>query len=112
MHYGIIASGDIEIQCGKEREKAKRALGALCFEREAAGLMDNFPCLVIRGISDYADSHKSRCWQGYAAATAAAFAKELLEYTPVQEVHENATIVEVMKDSKSMPPLLMLTGPS
>jgi nucleoside phosphorylase len=112
VHYGKIASGNVEIECRKEREKAKRALGALCFEREAAGLMDNFPCLVIRGISDYANSHKSRRWQGFAAATAAAFAKELLEYTPVQEVQEMATIVEVLKDGKSMPLLLMLTRPS
>ncbi len=112
VHYGIIASGDIEIECGKERDKAKRALGAICFEREAAGLMDNFPCLVIRGICDYADTHKSRSWQGFAAATAAAFAKELLEYTPQQEVQEMATIVEVMKDGKSMPRLRWLTTPS
>jgi hypothetical protein len=45
---------------------------------EAAGLMDNFPCLVIRGVSDYSDSHKNKDWQGYAAATAASYAKELL----------------------------------
>ncbi|PYH86801.1 hypothetical protein BO82DRAFT_51751 [Aspergillus uvarum CBS 121591] len=45
---------------------------------EAAGLMDKFPCLVIRGIPYYADSHKNKQWQGYAAATAAAYAKELL----------------------------------
>ena len=45
---------------------------------EAAGLMDNFPCILIRGISDYADSHKRDQWQGYAAATAAAYAKEFL----------------------------------
>ncbi|KAE9574809.1 hypothetical protein CGMCC3_g9329 [Colletotrichum fructicola] len=45
---------------------------------EAAGLMDTFPCIVIRGICDYSDSHKNKAWQGYAAATAAAYARELL----------------------------------
>ncbi len=105
VHYGMIASGDQEIECGIMRDLAKQALGALCFEREVAGLMDNFPCLVIRGICDYADTHKSVCWQSYAAATAAAFAKELLEYTPPQEIEEMATIVEVMKDGKSLSPL-------
>jgi nucleoside phosphorylase len=40
--------------------------------------MDSFPCLVIRGICDYADSHKNKIWQPYAAATAASYAKELL----------------------------------
>jgi hypothetical protein len=38
--------------------------GVLCFE------MDSFPCLVIRGTFDYADSHKNKNWQPYAAATA------------------------------------------
>jgi hypothetical protein len=41
-------------------------LGVTCVEMEAAGLMDSFPCLVIRGICDYADSHKNKMWQPYA----------------------------------------------
>ncbi|KIW31184.1 uncharacterized protein PV07_02852 [Cladophialophora immunda] len=45
---------------------------------EAAGLMDVFPCLVVRGICAYSDSHKSTEWQEYAAATAAAYAREVL----------------------------------
>ncbi|KAL4893070.1 nucleoside phosphorylase domain-containing protein [Aspergillus ambiguus] len=49
--------------------------GIICFEMEAAGLMNTFPYLVIRGISDYADTHKNDDWQGYAAAAAAAYAK-------------------------------------
>jgi nucleoside phosphorylase len=49
---------------------------------EAAGLMDEFSCLIIRGICDYADSHKNKRWQPYAAATAAAYAKELLSIIP------------------------------
>jgi nucleoside phosphorylase len=63
---------------GRKRDHLAQQVGILCFEMEAAGLMDNFPCLVIRGICDYADSHKHKEWQPYAAATAAAYAKELL----------------------------------
>lgn len=48
--------------------------------------MDSFPCLVIRGICDYADSHKNKIWQPYAAAVAAAYAKELLLVIPGQEI--------------------------
>lgn len=59
---------------------------ALCFEMEAAGLMDHFPCVVIRGICGYSDTHKNDVWQGYAAATAAACAKELLGVIPAIEV--------------------------
>ncbi|KAN0087189.1 hypothetical protein V8E54_000877 [Elaphomyces granulatus] len=78
IHYGLIASGNKVIEHGGTRDKLGQELGILCFEMEAAGLMDNFPCLVIRGICDYADSHKNKQWQGYAAATAAAYVKELL----------------------------------
>ncbi|KAH6886899.1 hypothetical protein B0T10DRAFT_407385, partial [Thelonectria olida] len=77
IHYGIIASGNQVMKDAKTRDKVAEDLNALCFEMEAAGL-DNFPCLVIRGICDYSDSHKNKQWQEYAAATAAAYAKELL----------------------------------
>ncbi|KAL2852554.1 nucleoside phosphorylase domain-containing protein [Aspergillus pseudodeflectus] len=78
VHYGLIASGNQVIKHAPTRDKLAKQLGILCFEMEAAGLMDQVPCLVIRGISDYSDSHKNTDWQGYAALTAAAYAKELL----------------------------------
>ncbi|KAL7810652.1 hypothetical protein V8C26DRAFT_437826 [Trichoderma gracile] len=80
FHHGLIASGNKVIKDGLLREKLNSVLGGevLCFETEAAGLMNNFPCLVIRGICDYCDSHKNDAWQEHAAAVAAAFAKELL----------------------------------
>ncbi|CRG90788.1 hypothetical protein PISL3812_07833 [Talaromyces islandicus] len=78
IHYGLIASGNQVIKDSMVRDRLSQELGVLCVEMEAAGLMDNFPCLVVRGICDYADSHKNKAWQGYAAAAAAAYAKELL----------------------------------
>lgn len=78
VHYGLIASGNQVLKDGQTRERLRRELNVLCFEMEAAGLMDSFPCLVIRGICDYADTHKNKQWQEYAAASAAAYAKELL----------------------------------
>ncbi len=100
VHFGVIASGEQEIACGTTRNQAKAELGGLCFEREAAGLMDNFPCLVVRGISDYADTHKSPSWRGYAAGTAAAFAKELLQIMPPRDVEQSPTIIGLMNDGK------------
>jgi nucleoside phosphorylase len=83
VHYGTIASGSRVIKNARERDLlSNEPGGVLCFEMEAAGLMNNFPCLVIRGISDYADSHKNDEWQPYAAAVAAAFAKDLLVDIP------------------------------
>jgi ankyrin repeat protein/nucleoside phosphorylase len=86
VHYGTIASGNQVIKDGHIRDRLSSELGGvLCFEMEAAGLMNHFPCLVIRGICDYADSHKNKSWQPYAAATAAACAKELLSVIPTAE---------------------------
>jgi nucleoside phosphorylase len=79
------------IKDGLLREQLREDLGVLCVEMEAAGLMDDFSCLVIRGVCDYADSHKNKCWQPYAAATAAAYMKELLCIIPPQEVVEIPT---------------------
>jgi hypothetical protein len=100
VHFGVIASGEQEIACGMTRNQAKAELGVLCFEREAAGLMDNFPCLVVRGITDYADTHKSKRWRGYAAGTAAAFAKELLQIMPPRDVEQSPTVLGLMSDGK------------
>jgi nucleoside phosphorylase len=87
VHYGTIASGNQVMKDAAQRDKVSAELGGvLCFEMEAAGLMNSFPCLVIRGISDYADSHKNDKWQAYAAGTAAAYAKELLLVIPAADV--------------------------
>ncbi|KAL1962579.1 hypothetical protein VTN77DRAFT_9372 [Rasamsonia byssochlamydoides] len=80
VHYGVIATSSVVVKHAPTREAIRQKHRAICLEMEAAGLMNNFPCVVIRGISDYADSHKNNLWQPYAAATAAACAKELLEY--------------------------------
>ncbi|EGX54058.1 hypothetical protein AOL_s00004g91 [Orbilia oligospora ATCC 24927] len=78
IHYGTIASGNQVIKHGVTRDRIGDDSGAICFEMEAAGLMDHCPCLVIRGICDYSDSHKNKRWQPYAALTAAAYTKELV----------------------------------
>lgn len=80
IHYGVIASINSVVRDGVRRDSVLRDLGdnCICLEMEAAGLIDNFPCLLIRGISNYADSHMNDRWQRYAAATASAFAKEII----------------------------------
>jgi nucleoside phosphorylase len=84
VHYGLIASGNQVMKDSRTRDRLAKEYGILCFEMEAAGLMNMLPTLVIRGICDYCDSHKQKQWQGYAALTAAAFAKVLLSVLPVQ----------------------------
>jgi len=72
IHYGVIESADRLMRNATIRDAIVKEKGVLCFEMEAAGLTNRFPCLVVRSIYDYSDSHKSRQWQGYAAMTAAA----------------------------------------
>ncbi|KAN0073570.1 hypothetical protein V8E54_008790, partial [Elaphomyces granulatus] len=97
IHYGLIGSANQVMRHGVTREKLRQERGILCFEMEAAGLMDNFPCLVIRGICDYSDTHKNKNWQPYAAATAAAYAKELLRVIPPVQVDKTPTAADAIK---------------
>ncbi|KAF5722638.1 ankyrin repeat L25 [Fusarium mundagurra] len=78
IHHGLIASGNSLMKDAYLRDKLAAKYGILCFEMEAAGLMNHFPCVVIRGICDYSDSHKNDEWQAYAAMAAAAYTKDLL----------------------------------
>ncbi|KAH7401711.1 nucleoside phosphorylase domain-containing protein [Phaeosphaeria sp. MPI-PUGE-AT-0046c] len=99
VHYGTIASGNQVIKSASERDRVSAELGGvLCFEMEAAGLMNSFPCLVVRGICDYADSHKNKQWQAYAAATASAWAKELLSVIPAAEIANSNTVEEAIQE--------------
>jgi nucleoside phosphorylase len=48
VHYGSIASSNQVMRDGVTRDNLSSKLGGvLCFEMEAAGLMNNFPCLII-----------------------------------------------------------------
>jgi hypothetical protein len=68
---------------------------------EAAGLVNDFHCVTIRGICDYADSHKNKRWQEYAAATAAAYAKEILGVVQTDRLPDQSTVDKMMPHGKS-----------
>ncbi|OJJ37903.1 hypothetical protein ASPWEDRAFT_472012 [Aspergillus wentii DTO 134E9] len=98
VHYGLIASGNMAIESAQLRDHLCHSWGALCFEMEAAGLMDYFPCLVIRGICDYSDTHKTKVWQPYAAVTAAAYAKDLLRVIGPRQVAKTEVATSILQD--------------
>jgi nucleoside phosphorylase len=102
IHYGLLASGNQVMRHGFTRDRLRRELDVLCFEMEAAGLMDGFPCLVVQGICDYSDSHKNKRWQPYAAATAAAYAKDLLSVISRQQVTVTRPLTEMTEGSESL----------
>ncbi|EEA25824.1 hypothetical protein PMAA_069170 [Talaromyces marneffei ATCC 18224] len=82
IHIGALGSGDTVMKSGEHRDKLAKAAKIMGFEMEGAGVCDNLRCIIIKGISDYADSHKSKMWQQYAAATAASCCKAFLEILP------------------------------
>ncbi|KAK2616313.1 hypothetical protein QQS21_000747 [Conoideocrella luteorostrata] len=78
VHFGIMGSANTVLKSAEERDRLAKADGIIAFEMEGAGVWDQFPSIVIKGVCDYADSHKSKRWQHYAAAAAAATAKAFL----------------------------------
>ncbi|AEO57146.1 hypothetical protein MYCTH_2302980 [Thermothelomyces thermophilus ATCC 42464] len=83
IHIGPVGSGDTVMKSGVGRDKIAEQEGIIAFEMEAAGIWEHLSCLVVKGVCDYADSHKNKKWQDYAAATAASTAKAILTlYTP------------------------------
>ena len=83
IFFGVVASGDVVMKSWFHRNEvvSKQRLGnqkIIAFEMEGAGVWETFPTVVIKGVSDYADSHKRDEWQAHAAARAAACAKAFL----------------------------------
>ena len=94
VHYGLIASANQLMKDALIRDRLAVDQEVLCFEMEAAGLMNHFPCLVIRGICDYSDSHKNKEWQGYAAMVAAAYTRDLLDQIAPNKLEAEKSIKE------------------
>ncbi|KAH6970692.1 hypothetical protein BKA56DRAFT_559122 [Ilyonectria sp. MPI-CAGE-AT-0026] len=98
IHYGLIASASTLMEDAIIRDTLAAERNVLCFEREAAGLMNHFPCLVIRGICHYSDTHKNEDWEGFAAMMAAAYAKDLLRQIPPKKLEAETRIGELLSD--------------
>ncbi|KAJ3499713.1 hypothetical protein NLG97_g108 [Lecanicillium saksenae] len=79
LHIGCLGSGNTVIKSGEDRDRISAEHGIIAFEMEGAGAWDEIPCIVVKGICDFSDSHKNKAWQDYAAATASAVGKALLE---------------------------------
>ncbi|KAJ5100273.1 hypothetical protein N7456_006325 [Penicillium angulare] len=79
VYFGGLASGDQVIKSALHRDRIAEKEDVIGFEMEAAGLWDTIPTIVVKGVCDYADSHKDKEWHRYAAATAAAYVKAMLK---------------------------------
>jgi nucleoside phosphorylase len=71
------------MKSAKDRDKIANREKIVGFEMEGAGIWDNLPCILVKGVSNYADNHKNDEWQYYAAANAAACMRALLDENPI-----------------------------
>ncbi|KAL2263130.1 hypothetical protein VTK26DRAFT_8100 [Humicola hyalothermophila] len=78
IYIGSVATGDSVMKSGVTRDKIAARENIIAFEMEAAGMWEHLPSLVVKGVCDYSDSHKSKKWQDYAAAAAASTAKAII----------------------------------
>ncbi|KAH6869398.1 nucleoside phosphorylase domain-containing protein [Thelonectria olida] len=85
IYIGRIGSGNTVMKSGEDRDRIATKHNLIAFEMEGAGAWDEVPCIVVKGICDYADSHKNKAWQDFAAATAASVAKAILKRYAVSD---------------------------
>ncbi|KAK5625857.1 hypothetical protein RRF57_001573 [Xylaria bambusicola] len=90
IHFGAYASGDTVMKSGEHRDQIAEREQVIAFEMEGAGVWEILPCVIIKGVCDYADSHKNKQWQNYAAVTAAACLKAFLEVWPISRGDSNS----------------------
>ncbi|XP_022657328.1 uncharacterized protein LOC111265973 isoform X2 [Varroa jacobsoni] len=91
VHFGAVASGEVIAADDAQRQEFAAQYGIFAFDSEFDSVVesvygnrkDNY--MVIRGIADYRDGTKRRDWQNYAALTAAAFMKAVVENLPPAE---------------------------
>ena len=67
------------IKSSEHRDQIAKEYKIIAFKMEGASVWDELPCIVIKGVCDYADSYKSKAWQLFAVAIAVAIAKAMLE---------------------------------
>jgi nucleoside phosphorylase len=92
---GNIGSGDTVLRSAKERERLAKVYDLVAFEMEGAGAWDQVPSIVVKGVCDYADHFKNKEWQNFAAATAAAVSKALIELYPRAEKPDTRIVESV-----------------
>ncbi|KAH8129103.1 WD40-repeat-containing domain protein [Trichoderma asperelloides] len=105
IFIGRFGSSDKILKSGEHRDWVAKRYGVLAFEMEGAGVWDELPCIIVKGVYNYADSHNNNLWRNFAAATAAAVAKSLVErYTKTDKptiIQVKQQIEEMMKDKEN-----------
>ena len=86
VHRGTVSSGRFRIQSAAIRDRLARNYNVLSFEAGAARAVQDLPCIIIQGITNYCDSQApDQAWHGEAATAAVAFGRQLLVHMNVGE---------------------------
>lgn len=86
IHIDAIASSDAVIKSTTHQDKITKQVGIIAFEMAGAAVWDEVPCIVVKGVRDYADCPKHKDWQNFGAATAAAVTKAIIQHcTPTDQ---------------------------
>ncbi|TLD09815.1 hypothetical protein PspLS_11627 [Pyricularia sp. CBS 133598] len=105
VFIGSIACGNAVMKSGEHRNAVAEEHKVIAFEMEGAGAWSEVPCIIVKGICDYADSHKNKQWQNFAAATAASVAVAILaRYEVPGAITYRATAIP-MQSALSLPPV-------
>ncbi|KAM0239457.1 hypothetical protein ACHAP5_008379 [Fusarium lateritium] len=104
VFIGRIGSGNTVMKSGEDRDQIATQNNLIAFEMEGAGVWDEVPCIVVKGICDYADSHKNKAWQDFAAATAAAVAKAILRRYAAHDGDKSSTLKTESSPGKARGP--------
>ena len=101
VHFGAVASGNLVMKSGFHRDEVASSQRVIAFEMESAGVWENLQTIVIKGVSDYADSHKRDEWQEYAATRAAACMKATLKlWQPIDNIEDHVFAIPTAPRSK------------
>jgi nucleoside phosphorylase len=69
VFIGQVGSADTVLKSGIDRDRLAREHDILAFESEGSGIWEEFPCVIVKGVCDYADSHNSKFY-GFRPGTA------------------------------------------
>ncbi|KAH7327805.1 hypothetical protein B0I35DRAFT_1645 [Stachybotrys elegans] len=87
IFVGRYGSADTVMKSGQDRDELAQIENLMALEMEGAGVWDIIPCIIVKSVCDYADCHKNKKWQQFAAAMGASVMKALLERNPLPSVY-------------------------
>ncbi|KAL7959139.1 hypothetical protein V8C34DRAFT_323384 [Trichoderma compactum] len=110
---GRFGPGDTTFRSGIHRDSLAKKHNIMAFEMEGAGVWDELPCIIIKGVSEYGDGHKAQKnwieWHNFAAATAASVARALVERYP--QTDKSPAVALKLLENKACQNALFITNP-